>query len=333
MNKMDTGDVALTSRVRLARNHADLPFPGFQDLTQAQESIRRAVRALSDDKHNLRPIELDKMSDLDRQSLVERRVISRDLLRAPERCAVLRSDDEMISVMINEEDHLRIQAFSNKFDLTHAAERAFEVDDWLSESLSFAFDPELGYLTACPTNTGTGMRASVMLHLPALTWSGEMNKVTAALSKLGMTLRGLYGEGSEAQGDLYQLSNQWTLGRSEEEILDEMIAASSQMVAMERKVRLGLQLSDKITLEDRLYRAIGILERCRKISAKEFMQMWSGLRLASCMDIYPLPLTEIDKILTAAQPACLQQSVGETLDESRRDELRARLIQKMMKPE
>ncbi|MDR1569211.1 MAG: protein arginine kinase [Oscillospiraceae bacterium] len=322
-------DVVLTCRVRLARNHADLPFPGFLDVEQAQESIRRATNAL--EPHELRTVSLDRMTPIQRQALVERHLISRDLLRTPERSAVLLNDDETLSVMINEEDHLRVQAFVNRFDLPLAAKIAFEADDWLSSKLSFAYDIELGYLTACPTNTGTGMRASAMLHLPALTWSGEMGKVTQAVSKLGLTLRGLYGEGSEAQGDLYQLSNQVTLGRTESDILDDMQSATNQMVDWERKVRVALHAGDRIALEDRLMRALGVMERARRMNAKEFMQRWSCLRLGSCMRLISIRPDTLDRLLVTAQPASLEQATGESLTDEQRDIRRASLVQTMIK--
>ncbi|GHU68468.1 protein-arginine kinase [Clostridia bacterium] len=333
-------DVVLTSRVRLARNHTGMPFPGFLDPETAQESIRKAAEALA--PHGLTLMRMDSLSVLQRQTLVEHRLISRDLLKSPERAAVLVSEfdawdvdtempSKMLSVMINEEDHLRVQAFVNEFDLNEAARIAFEADQWIIEKIDVAYDEEFGYLTACPTNTGTGMRASVMLHLPALTWSGEMGKVTQAVSKLGMTLRGLYGEGTEAQGDLYQLSNQVTLGHTEQEILDDMRSAASQMMDWERKVRVALHAGDKIALEDRLMRALGVMERARKISAKEFMQRWSCLRLGACMKLIPLKLSVLDRLLTSAQPASLQQAAGETLSDEQRDLRRADMVRKAIK--
>lgn len=322
-------DVALISRVRLARNYQDLPFPGFLDAEQAQESIRRAVAVL--EPRDMKLLAIDQMQPFQRQAMVERHLISRDLLKNPERSAVMLDQSESLSVMINEEDHLRIQAFVPMFDLNAAAKLAFDADDWLSAKLSWAYDMELGYLTACPTNTGTGMRASAMLHLPALTWSGEMGKVTQAVSKLGLTLRGLYGEGTEAQGDLYQLSNQVTLGRNEHDILDDMQSATSQMIDWERKVRVALHAGDRLALEDRLMRALGVMERARRINAKEFMQRWSCLRLASCMKLIPIPLDTVDGMLTAAQPASIQQAAGESLTDEQRDIRRASLIQTMIK--
>ena len=205
-------DVVLSSRVRLARNHADLPFPGVMDEEAAQESIRRAVHAM--DARGMRLLRMANLSPIQRQVLVERHLISLDLLRNAETAAALVQDDESVCVMINEEDHLRIQALKSGFALKETAMLAFAADDLMGDSLHYAFDAEWGFLTSCPTNTGTGMRASTMLHLPALTWSGEMSKVSQVIGKLGLTIRGLYGEGSEAQGDIYQLSNQITLGRS-----------------------------------------------------------------------------------------------------------------------
>jgi protein arginine kinase len=332
-------DVVLTSRIRLARNHANMPFPGFLDPEMAQNSIRSAAEALT--PHGLTLMRMDSLSALQRQTLVERRLISLDLLKTPERAAVLVSSfdtwdtaaempSKMLSVMINEEDHLRVQAFVNEFNLEEAARIAFEADQWIVEKIDVAYDEEFGYITACPTNTGTGMRASVMLHLPALTWSGEMGKVTQAVSKLGLTLRGLYGEGTEAQGDLYQLSNQVTLGRTEQEILDDMRSAASQMMDWERKVRVALHAGDRVALEDRLLRALGVMERARKINAKEFMQRWSCLRLSACMRLIPLRISSLDRLLTMAQPASLQQAAGETLSDEQRDVRRAAMVQQTL---
>ncbi|MDR2506134.1 MAG: protein arginine kinase [Oscillospiraceae bacterium] len=321
-------DVAISSRMRLARNFADLPFPGFMDMEQAQESVRRCVSALSD---TLTPYALDKLPPLKRMILVEKHLISRDLLKTPERSAAMISSDEKLSVMINEEDHLRIQSFAPAFELDLAFAKAFEADTRLQEKMNFAYDTDLGFLTACPTNTGTGMRASVMLHLPALTWSGEISKVTQAVSKLGLTIRGLYGEGTEAQGDLYQLSNQVTLGRTEEEILSDVKTAASQMVEWERRIRAALHAGDKINLEDRMLRALGVLERARKITSKEFMQKWSAVRFASCMRVIPHNISVIDDLLVSAQPASLQSQASETLSDEQRDIRRAELVQSRLK--
>ncbi|HML47629.1 MAG TPA: ATP--guanido phosphotransferase, partial [Clostridia bacterium] len=255
-------EVVLSSRVRLARNHADLPFPSVMDEETAQESIRRVVHAM--DAKGMRLLRMANLSPIQRQVLVERHLISLDLLRHAESAAALVQDDESVCVMINEEDHLRIQALQKGFALKESAQLAFAADDLLGDTLHYAFDSEWGFLTSCPTNTGTGMRASTMLHLPALTWTGEMSKVSQAIGKLGLTIRGLYGEGSEAQGDLYQLSNQITLGRTEKEILEAMQAVTAQMAGWERKARQALHTADRIALEDRLLRSMGMMERARR---------------------------------------------------------------------
>jgi protein arginine kinase len=321
-------DVVLSSRVRLARNHADLPFPNAMEDEDAQESIRRSADALEPRK--MRLLRMAQIPFIQRQVLVERHLISLDLIEEPMNAAVLLQDDESVSIMLNEEDHLRIQAIQKGFALEEAARLAFEADDALSEVLHYAFDNNLGYLTACPTNTGTGMRASAMLHLPALTWSGEMTKVSQAVAKLGLTMRGLYGEGSEAQGDIYQISNQVTLGRTEKEILDAIAAVVGQMIDWERKVRVALHSGDKLELEDRLFRALGIMERAQQMNAKEFMQRWSCLRMGACMNLMKLDVDMLDRLLVMAQPASLQQAAGEALETEERDQRRAALIHSML---
>jgi len=321
-------DVVLSSRVRLARNHAGLPFPGKMEDAGAQESIRRTTQAMEN-----RPLQLQRMEELSvlqRQVLVERHLISADLLRKPDQSAVLLRDDEAISIMLNEEDHLRIQALQKGLALSEAAELAFTEDDILADTIHYAFDNEWGYLTTCPTNVGTGLRVSAMLHLPALTWSGEMTKVMQAVAKLGLTLRGLYGEGSEAQGDIYQISNQVTLGRTESELIEAIQAVSGQMVEWERKVRLALHEGDRVAMEDRLMRGLGVMERARKITRKEFMQRWSCLRLGACMGMMELNIGMLDRMLVQAQPASLQEAVGEILEGEARDERRATFIRTML---
>ncbi|MBQ7521032.1 MAG: ATP--guanido phosphotransferase, partial [Clostridia bacterium] len=207
-------EIVVSSRVRLARNYEDLPFRNKITREQSEECVQRTLEALRPLPQPYTFLPLKGMEPNEKKALVEAHLISPDLMEHEDTAAALIRDDEKISVMMNEEDHLRIQGFTLGENLNDAAECAFSIEDVLQESLSFAFDPQWGYLTACPTNAGTGLRASVMLHLPMLTAQKQMGKVNQIAAKLGLTLRGIYGEGSEAQGNLYQLSNQVTLGRT-----------------------------------------------------------------------------------------------------------------------
>lgn len=220
------GEIVISSRVRLARNYADIPFRPKASEEQGEECIRRTLDALREVPETYRFVQLRSADALEKMALVESHLISPDLAEHDAEGAALIRRDDRVSVMLNEEDHLRIQAFGSGEQLQQAAEDAFAVENVLQRRLSFAFDRQLGYLTACPTNIGTGLRASVMLHLPMLTILKQMGKVNQLASKLGLTIRGIYGEGSEAQGYLYQLSNQVTLGRTEQEILEAVQAVA-----------------------------------------------------------------------------------------------------------
>ena len=295
--------IILSSRVRLARNYEDLPFSPRITPEQSDQCVQRTLEALRELPEAYTFLPLRSLEETDQQALMESHLISPDLLKNPEKAAVLVREDEKISVMMNEEDHLRIQAFSDGMRLEEAAENAFSIEDILQTHLSFAFDPQLGYLTACPTNTGTGMRASVMLHLPMLTAFKQMGKVNQLAAKLGLTIRGIYGEGSEAQGNLYQLSNQVTLGRTEKEIVDTVTALAGQISDMEQAVREKTMEKDGIVLEDQVFRAWGLCRYARRMPLKEFMNLWSSLRLGAALEKLPLTTAVCDRLLTLAQPA------------------------------
>ena len=253
MDKSPELDVVLSCRVRLARNYEDIPFTATMTREWAEETVRRARQAVECGKIGVYECRLMKdLSGDARSQMVEHHLISYDLLKFPEISAALIREDQCVSVMVNEEDHLRIQALLPGLQPEEAARLAFEADDVLSAAGKYAFDPQFGYLTSCPTNTGTGMRASAMLHLPALTITNRISAVIQAVSKLGLTVRGLYGEGSDARGCLYQLSNQVTLGRSEEDIVKTLVAATAQLAAQERSVRSQLREQDAMGLYDRL---------------------------------------------------------------------------------
>ena len=323
-------DIMLSSRVRLARNYDDLPFRGRMNAEQGEACVQRTLDALRGLPQAYTFLPMRGMEENEKKALVEAHLISPDLMEHEETGAVLVRTDEKISIMMNEEDHLRIQGISAGEHLSEAAENAFAIEDELQKQLSFAFDAQWGYLTACPTNIGTGLRASVMLHLPMLTLLKQMGKVNQLAAKLGLTLRGIYGEGSEAQGNLYQLSNQVTLGRTEKEIIEAVAATARQMAEMERVFRQKAGAKDAVAFEDAIFRSYGLLTNARRMTAKEFMSHWSNLRLGASMGRLPVSLETCDELLTAAQPAHVQKAAGAVLNDKECDAFRTEIIRKAL---
>lgn len=318
-------DVVLSSRVRLARNHQDIPFPSAMSAARAEESIRRAADAVGSPEA-FALLRLSELPETRRRALFERHLISARLLSDYAQTAVLVRRDEALCVQLNDEDHLRIQALLPGHSLKGAAAEAFALDDRLGEALAFAFDAELGYLTSNPTNTGTGLRASALLHLPSLTYAGQLGALAQELAKLGLSIRGVYGKGSEARGDLYQISNQVTLGRTEQEIIDSLDALIGQIVDRERDAREALLLEDQAALEDRALRSVGILRYARRVDEAEFMRRWSDARLAVQAGLLSLDLPALDALLIAAQPAHIALA-GQGVSE---DEARANLARETL---
>ena len=320
------GDVVVSTRVRLARNLKQYPFPA-RALASQREAVERQVKdaLLSGNSilsKEFRFIPLENTTQEEAVSLVERHIVSPEFIADRRGKAVLISADESISIMVNEEDHLRIQVLREGFSLKEAAETADRIDTLLSENLDFAFDPELGYLTQCPTNLGTGLRASVMLHLPGLTESGAMPRIASNLSKLGLTIRGTYGEGSKSIGALYQLSNQITLGLSENEAIENLRSITVQLMEEERKARA--QMSEEIAWQDKIDRAAGVLKSARVLSSSEFMDLLSYIRLGLSTGVLQGVTTqELNALMVNAQPATLMARAGKQLDETQRDVLRA----------
>ena len=323
-------DIMVSSRVRLARNYEDLPFRSHISREQSDACVQRTLDALRTLPEPYTFLPLRGMEENEKKALVEAHLISPDLAEHEETGAVLVRTDEKISIMINEEDHLRIQGISKGEQLNEAAENAFSIEDELQKKLSFAFDAQWGYLTACPTNAGTGLRASVMLHLPMLTVLKQMGKVNQLAAKLGLTLRGIYGEGSEAQGNLYQLSNQVTLGRTEKEIIEAVAATARQMAEMERVFRQKANDKDPVGFEDQLFRSYGLLTNARRVTIKEFMAHWSNLRVGASMGKLPVTLETCDHLLTAAQPAHVMKAAGAVLNDKERDAFRSEIIRKAL---
>lgn len=313
---MTADKAVLNSMVRLARNYRDLPFDVAEKPEWADMCIARTVNALRQNRvdDRLTLLRLRDMTDTQRRALAESRVISRDLLRRPDTAAVLTDRESGVSVMMNEEDHLRIRATRPGLDLAGAAEDCFRVDDALSRQVSFAFDDQLGYLTACPTNTGTGMRASVLMHLPMLTQCKQMGDVGQIVAKVGLTIRGVYGEGSDALGNLYQVSNQVTLGRTEQEIISAVAAVGRQLTDMEHTLRLKMLEEQPDTTEDAIYRAWGILKHARLMPLREFYVHWSNVRMGAALGRLPVDLSVMDNMLVQVQEANLSAWTDTPID-------------------
>ncbi|HOV80273.1 MAG TPA: protein arginine kinase [Bacillota bacterium] len=327
-------DTVISSRVRIARNLAGIPFPHLLDGKRSEDVINAVRLAMGNaeasellGKLELTP--LRELSPLDRQILVDKHLISPDLLNNFESKAVVLRDDEVISIMINEEDHLRVQCLLPGLQLKEAWENVDRVDDGLEKTLEYAFSEKLGYLTSCPTNVGTGMRASVMLHLPGLKLTKQLGGVLNAISKLGLTVRGLYGEGTEALGDLFQISNQITLGQSEEEIINNLVSITRQILAQERAARQALYRDRREIIEDHVYRAYGILKYARILTSEEAMRLLSDLRLGMELKLLSgLPARLLNELMVKIRPAFLIKMAGQDLPAYQRDVLRAQLIRK-----
>ncbi len=327
-------DIVLSSRVRVARNLAGIPFPHLLD-AQKSEDVIHAVRLALVNKEEpellggLEISGLGELSPLDRQLLVDKHLISPDLLKNFQSKAVVLREDEVVSIMVNEEDHLRIQCLLPGLQLKEAWDIINRVDDDLEKTLDYAFSEKLGYLTSCPTNVGTGMRASVMLHLPGLKITKHLGGVLGTIVKLGMTVRGLYGEGTEAVGDLFQVSNQITLGQSEEEIINNLESITRQILTQEHAARNALYNDRREVIEDRIYRAYGALRYARVLTSEEAMRLFSDLRLGLELKmISAVPARVLNELMVKIRPAFLIKSAGRELSGYQRDVLRADLVRK-----
>ena len=322
-------DIVISSRIRLARNIAARFFPHWADKAQGDETagiIYQAIQKVDYLKKNTY-FKLSEMDNVDKQFLVERHLMSREQASKPNSKAVVIDNDEIISIMINEEDHLRLQVMKSGFDLLDAWEIMNRIDDALSKELSFAFSSEYGYLTACPTNTGTGMRGSVMLHLPALVMLRTIDKVLSAIAKLSFTTRGLYGEGTQAIGNFFQISNQISLGHNEDEIISNINGLIRQVIEHEETARGVLLKQQKTLLEDRVWRSLGILKNSFIISSQETTELLSMLRLGIDLNIIKdVDRRTVNELFILIQPAHLQKLESKKLSSQERDIKRASLI-------
>jgi len=323
-------DVVISSRIRLARNLAAVPF-----LTQCTEQQQQDLeRRLRDDilaagiARNVLYVDIPAAGELDRKLLVERHLISRQHAEAPHPRGVALNCDETAAIMINEEDHLRIQVLRSGLDLRDAVGEINRLDDLLEGRLDYAYHVQYGYLTACPTNVGTGLRVSVMLHLPALKMTGEIEKAFRAAHDMRLAIRGLYGEGTEASGDFFQVSNQTTLGKTEEQIVEEFLAEMiPQFIEYERRARQALLTSRATAIDDKVQRSLALLRSCRLISSDETMYLLSLVRLGVNVErVRDVDLKTINELFLLTQPAHLQKITDKELSGKQRAEVRATYI-------
>ncbi|HVK16731.1 MAG TPA: protein arginine kinase [Fimbriiglobus sp.] len=329
-------DVVVSTRIRLARNLAQFPFSGratHHQKSEIETKVKDAVARAELDPHKPEYVSVAGMAPLDRQFLVERQLISRELATVLEGPRGVAFDTrESVSIMVNEEDHLRLQVMRSGMALDEAWAEIDRVDDAMESRLTYAFHDQFGYLTACPTNVGTGMRASVMLHLPALGITRQIEKVFKALQKINLVVRGLYGEGSRASGDLYQISNQVTLGRSEQRVLTEIREVIIMILQYERQARQVLVRERKQAEQDRVARAIGTLGSATMITSEETMELLSAVRLGIHLNLLDdLPPTTVNQLFIHTQAAHLQKLMGTPLDGEERNAARARYLRNKLR--
>ncbi len=323
-------DVVVSTRIRLARNLADHPFTNRASAHQKSEietRLRDCVTQL-DGPNKLTYIEISNLSTLDRQFMVERQLISRELANVMEGPRGAAFDDrESVSLMINEEDQLRLQVMRSGLALDTAWDEIDRIDNLIESKVTYAFHEQFGYLTACPTNVGTGMRASVMLHLPALGLTKQIEKAFKALQKINLVVRGLYGEGSRASGDFFQISNQVTLGKSEASALADIREVITEIMRYERMARSALVRESRQAMQDRVARAVGTLKSATMMTSEETMELLSSVRLGVHLKlIEEVPLSLVNELFLHSQPAHLQKLMGETLDGEARNAARARYL-------
>ena len=326
--------IVISSRVRFARNLRNRAFPGWAkkaERTAILDLIRPRVEELPEMEDSFSEL-LQDLSALEKQVLVERHLISREHAAKGVGSAVVMNCRQTLSIMINEEDHLRMQSIRSGLQLKQAFKLVDKIDSALESRLEFAYDQRLGYLTACPTNVGTGMRASAMLHLPGLVLSELINQVIQAVSKIGLAVRGLYGEGTEAMGNLFQISNQTTLGEKEDEIVSRLTKVIETIIEKEHDARQVLIQKKSNTLWDQIGRAYGVLTYAHAMSSKEALNLLSIIKLGVDLGAFPedrrLP---IDELFIDTQPAHLQKSSQQKLNAEERDHLRAQIIRERLK--
>lgn len=327
---LDKEVLVFKSRIRLARNLSLVPFPHLLDANTSREIVKNIESAFFVSSVLKDDFETKKLWEIEKTDLLvalEEHLISPKLINNVEKSAYIINKDKDVSLMINEEDHVRLQAISTNLDLNALYKKASAIDDVLSEKLDFAFDYKLGYITACPTNLGTGMRASVMVHLPGLTLSDKIGYVAQTLAQMGMTIRGIYGEGSQAEGNIYQISNEVTLGMKEEDIIYNLEDTISNLLDEEQEEQKKLLTKYKYEIKDKIYRSLGILMYSRMMPSKEALYHLSLVRLGIETELLKdIDYALIDELIIRTQPGMMQKSLGKELNEKERDINRSRII-------
>lgn len=331
-------DIVLTSRIRLARNLKEYSFPTIFSNDESNEIIQRIDQNFAnmyiDQVGKLEMLYMDQLQPLQKRVLVEKHLVSPHLAEDSTNGGCLLSENEEVSIMVNEEDHIRIQCIFPGLQLDRALSLANEIDNRLEQQLDYAYDEKWGYLTSCPTNVGTGMRASVMMHLPGLILTQQMNRIVPAINQLGLVVRGIYGEGSEALGNIFQISNQTTLGKSEMDIVEDLTSVVKQIISQERSAREALAKTSGIQLEDRVFRSYGVLANSRIIESKEAARCLSDVRLGIDMGyIKNVSKNILNELMIITQPGFLQQYAGGPLRPFDRDVRRATLIRERLQLE
>lgn len=326
-------NIVLSSRIRLARNLLDTPFPSMMNKDNKIELIGRIYNDETKKEifKDYQFYDMQAIGFVDRYVLVERHLISPNLAAQGSVGAALISTDEVVCIMLNEEDHLRIQSILPGLQIKEAWEIASQMDDKIESKLDYAFDERLGYLTSCPTNVGTGIRASVMIHLPALNLTSNINKILHAVTQIGMTIRGIYGEGTEFIGNIFQISNQVTLGRSEEETIENLIGITQQIIDKEKEARNSLLENSKLQLEDKIWRSWGIMTNARVLSGQESIKLLSDIRLGIDLGILKsIPISVLNEIMVDTNNASLQKHHAVELNTIERENIRAEEIRKKL---
>src|SRR2546428_8272849 len=326
-------EMVLSTRIRLARNLHSVPFTHRARDEQLQGVLMSVAAAALRSKAFAEGtlLRMNEMSGVERQILVERHLVSHELGDGARPRGILIAADERLSLMINEEDHLRLQSIAPGFQLGEAWAVADAADDELDQSLDFAFSEEIGYLTSCPTNAGTGLRASVLIHLPALVLLEEIQKVLKSIMQVGLNVRGLYGEHSEVMGNLFQISNQTTLGRSERDSIESLERVTRQIIETEERARERMIRDARVQIEDKVWRAYGTLRYCRSIHSREVINLCSAVRLGVALGMPGLcPLHVLNQLLVLTQPAHLQRLFGADLSPGERNVYRAQIVRERL---
>lgn len=328
-------DVIISSRIRLARDLAEYPFPHKMDHKQAEQAAAEIEDAFFSSNSSMHAhylsVNLEELSEEDRLALAEKHLISDQLARNGRDHRLIISKDEAIAMMINEEDHIRIQSMQAGLALEAAYQSAAELSLLLEQKLLLAYSEDYGFLTACPTNTGTGMRASVMAHLPGMSMAGSLRNIVESLSKLGFAVRGYFGEGSKSQGHIYQISNQLTLGFSEEDLISDLKRIVQQLIEQERQIRRELYKHRAAALEDKIMRSFGLLQQARIMSGEEAMNLLSDVRLGLALElIRGISTEDINRLYAILGPAGIQKINGRPMSADERDQSRATIIRKTM---